>query len=189
MGVEIVAKIVVGLIQSIPKLISAVPQLVSAIVNAFKTSVSSFVDIGKNIVTGVWNGIAGAKDWIFGKVKGFFSGIADKAKSVLGIHSPSRLFRDEVGKYMAQGVGVGFEDEMDDVNTDIEKALNTTVDVAKDTNTPQEQDNGLGKVIALLESILNKDTTLTMDGKLVARGLAPYKAEIIRYDSRDISFA
>lgn len=188
-GLEIIVKLISGLIQAIPKLISAVPQLVSAIVNAFKTSVSSFVGIGKNIVTGVWDGIKGAKDWLFGKVKGFFSGLKDKAKEVLDIHSPSRVFRDEVGKYMAQGVGVGFEDEMEDVNADVEKALNATVDVASNTNTPQEQDNGLRRVITLLESILDKDTTLTMDGKMVARSLAPYKAEINRYDSRDIAFA
>ena len=189
MGVEIIAKLVVGLIQAIPKLVSAVPELIKAIVGAFKTGVGSFIDIGKNIVKGVWNGIVSAKDWLFGKVKGFFGGLKDKAKEVLDIHSPSRVFRDEVGKYMAQGVGVGFEDEMDNINADVEKALNTTVDVASDTNTPTSQENGLQTVITLLEEILRKDTTLTMDGKTLARGLAPYKSEINRLDSRDLVFA
>ncbi|MGJ0843301.1 tape measure protein [Clostridium tertium] len=89
--------------------------MVSNIINAVTNLPSKMAEIGSNIVRGVWNGITGMGSWIASKVSGFFSGIVDGAKAALGIHSPSRVFRDQVGKYMAQGVGVGFEDETDNV--------------------------------------------------------------------------
>lgn len=101
--------------------------MVSNIINAVTNLPSKMAEIGSNIVRGVWNGITGMGGWIASKVSGFFSGIVDGAKAALGIHSPSRVFRDQVGKYMAQGVGVGFEDETDNVqksmNDDFEKLV------------------------------------------------------------------
>jgi hypothetical protein len=44
-------------------------------------------------------------------------------KDFFGIKSPSRLMRDEVGKFVAQGIGVGFEDEIDSVYNDMQNAL------------------------------------------------------------------
>ena len=98
------------------KLSSGIKGMVSSVATTAKT-------IGKNIVEGVWNGINAMKDWIANKISGFFSGILNSAKKVLGIHSPSRVFRDEVGKYMAEGVGVGFEQETDNVKQDMQTSL------------------------------------------------------------------
>ncbi|MGL5382482.1 MAG: phage tail tape measure protein [Culicoidibacterales bacterium] len=98
-------------------------KIVDNVINAVKNLPSQIFDIGKNIVQGLWNGITSMGSWISDKVSGFFSGIVDGAKSVLGIHSPSRVFRDQVGKYMAEGVGVGFEDEAKHVQLDMNKSL------------------------------------------------------------------
>lgn len=97
--------------------------LIKSLIGAVSGAVSGFFNIGKNIVQGVWNGISSMASWITSKISSFFSGIVDKAKSVLGIHSPSRVFRDEVGKFMAEGVGVGFENETDDVKADMQASL------------------------------------------------------------------
>lgn len=70
------------------------------------------MEVGRNIVEGLWNGITGAGDWIKNKVGEFAKGILDGMKEALGIHSPSRVFRDEVGKYIALGVGEGFIDNI-----------------------------------------------------------------------------
>ena len=94
--------------------------MVNNIINAVKNLPSQMASIGKNIVQGVWNGITGMGSWLMDKVSSFFSGIVDGAKKALGIHSPSRVFRDQVGKYMAQGVGVGFEDETKNVERSME---------------------------------------------------------------------
>ena len=67
-------------------------------------------DIGKNLVEGIWNGINDKVDWIVKKVKGFGDKVMNGLKDFFGIHSPSRLMRDEVGIYIGEGVGVGIED-------------------------------------------------------------------------------
>jgi len=95
--------------------------MVEKIIGAVKDLPSKFMDIGVNIVKGIWNGITSMGNWIHERVTGFFEGMLDGAKDANKIKSPSRLYRDEVGKYMAQGVGVGFEDEADNVQKSIEK--------------------------------------------------------------------
>lgn len=79
--------------------------------------------IGSDIVSGIWDGISGAAGWLADKVSSFASGILDGMKNALGIHSPSRLFRDQVGKYIAQGIGVGFESEMGNVTKQMQDAM------------------------------------------------------------------
>lgn len=79
--------------------------------------------IGSDIVSGIWGGISGAAGWLADKVSSFASGILDGMKNALGIHSPSRLFRDQVGKYIAQGIGVGFESEMGHVTQQMQDAM------------------------------------------------------------------
>lgn len=109
------------------KALEAGKNMVDNIINAVKNLPSQMANIGKNIVEGVWNGITGMGNWLKEKVSGFFSGIVDGAKAALGIHSPSRVFRDQVGKYMAQGVGVGFENENENVQKSMSKSLSNTV--------------------------------------------------------------
>lgn len=116
--------------------------MVSNIVSAVSGLPSQMASIGKNVVQGVWNGITGMGSWLSSKVSSFFSGIVDGAKKALGIHSPSRVFRDQVGKYMAQGVGVGFEDETKNVERSMESdfqylvaKMQATVDYEKAMTT------------------------------------------------------
>lgn len=64
-------------------------------------------DIGKNIVEGLWNGINNAKDWVLGKISGFVDSITSGIKDFFGIHSPSRVMRDEIGKNLMLGMAEG----------------------------------------------------------------------------------
>lgn len=89
------------------KAVSGVKNVADSIVSGFKSLPNKMIDIGKNIVEGIWNGIKNAKAWMFGKIKEFANGILDGIKSTLDIHSPSRVFRDQVGKFIAEGIGVG----------------------------------------------------------------------------------
>lgn len=89
--------------------------LVDNIINTIRDLPNKIRDIGKNIIEGLWNGITGMGGWIKDKVSGFFSGIVDGVKGVLGIHSPSRVFRDQIGKNMALGVGEGFNKSINEV--------------------------------------------------------------------------
>ena len=88
---------------------NAAGNIVSAIVNTIKSIPGEMLSIGKDIVKGLWNGISDMTGWVIDKIQGFGESVLGGIKDFFGIHSPSRVTRDEVGKYMAQGVGVGFE--------------------------------------------------------------------------------
>lgn len=98
-------------------------RMFDAVVNGLTSLPSRILSIGGDIVRGIWDGISGAAGWLADKVKSFAGGILDGMKSALGIHSPSRLFRDQVGKYIAQGIGEGFESEMGNVTRQMQDAM------------------------------------------------------------------
>lgn len=83
--------------------------LIDTIASVFSNAFSMFVDIGKNIVEGIWDGISGMGEWLASNVTSFFDGIVGGVTSFLGIHSPSTLFRDKVGKNIGLGVAEGIE--------------------------------------------------------------------------------
>jgi phage-related protein len=98
---------------------------VNAIKNGFTNLPGNMITIGKNVVKGIWNGIGNTAQWLFDKIKGFKDQVLNKFKSFFGIHSPSTLFRDQVGVFMAQGIGEGFTDEMSSVSKQMNKAMAT----------------------------------------------------------------
>lgn len=63
--------------------------------------------IGKNIVTGLWNGIQATKDWLLGKIKSWCGSILNAMKSFFGIHSPALTIKDQVGLMIGEGMAVG----------------------------------------------------------------------------------
>ncbi len=108
-----------GLIRFIPQLISKIPQIIKSMVSAFGKGIKDFANIGKNLLNGIWEGIKNTKDWLLNKIKGFAKTITNGIKSFFGIHSPSRLFRDEIGKNLILGVGVAFEKDDDLIDKQI----------------------------------------------------------------------
>ena len=129
LGVELIVKLVAGLISAIPKLVQALPKIVSAILEGLGEAVKKVVDIGKNIVSGLWEGITSMGSWLGEKISGFFGGIVDGAKDLLGIHSPSTVF-EGIGENMGLGVGKGFTSTMRDVEKDIKSSIPTEFDIS-----------------------------------------------------------
>lgn len=113
-GKTLITGIGKGLVQSLPELIKSIPKLVGKIVNAFKNGLN-LKDIGIQMIKGLWNGIKSAKEWILEKIGGFTKSILKGVKGFFGIHSPSKVMADEVGKYLPQGMAVGIEANADDV--------------------------------------------------------------------------
>lgn len=105
----------------------AAKSLFDAVVNGIKTLPDKIKGIGSDLVKGLWNGISNMTDWIIGKVKSFGNGVLDGLKKFFKIGSPSKLMRDEIGKYLAEGIAVGFGDEMPDTIRTMQKAMDGTV--------------------------------------------------------------
>jgi phage-related protein/predicted nucleic acid-binding Zn-ribbon protein len=155
-GITLIVKLAEGLIQAIPQLNSKIPQIILSLINGIVSyygklwelgknllgkvkdgivsGITGMLDVGKNMVKGLWDGINNAKDWILDKIKGFGKSILNGVKGVFGIHSPSRVFRDEIGVNMAKGIGIGFQQEMANVNDTIQRALPTDLDLSTKVN-------------------------------------------------------
>lgn len=125
----------VSLVQNLPAIImgiiKAVPQIISALVDAFVSLQSSIAEAGLNIVTGIWEGIKNAAGWLKDKVVGFATGILDSIKGALGIHSPSRVMRDQVGKMISMGIALGIKDKTKDVTGSIAAVSDAAIKAAK----------------------------------------------------------
>ena len=128
-GVQLFVALIKNLPTIIVEIVKAVPQIVSALVNGFKNGIGSLAEVGKNLIQGLWNGINNAKDWVLDKIKGFGKSILNGIKSFFGIHSPSRVFRDEIGSNLALGIGEGFTDEMNNVSDMMEDAIPTDFNI------------------------------------------------------------
>lgn len=131
MGIQLTVQLAAGLIKAIPQLVASLPQIISALVLGLGKAVGAVFEIGKNIVTGLWDGIKSMGTWISDKVSGFFSGIVDGAKDLLGIHSPSTVFAG-IGENMGAGIGIGFDQIMNKVSKDMQTSIPTDFNV--DTN-------------------------------------------------------
>lgn len=113
---------------AVDKFFDKVVEIGNSVVSFFKSVPEQMVEIGKNIVRGLWEGIKAMASWIGEKVSGFVGGLVDGVKGVLGIHSPSRVFAG-IGQNMALGLGQGFEKQMQSVTAGIQDAIPTpTVD-------------------------------------------------------------
>ena len=118
-ALRIILALAEGLIKFIPEIISRIPQIIKSMVSAFKQGIGDFINIGANLLKGLWNGIANTVGWLTNKIKGIANAITNTFKNIFGIHSPSRLFRNEIGKNLILGVGVAFEKDDDLINKQI----------------------------------------------------------------------
>lgn len=127
-GVNVVSQFASGILQSVGIAVAPVSQIISAVASAFNSFISSFNEIGRNIIQGVWDGMSSMGSWIKEKSTGFFGGVVDNVKNVLGIHSPSRVFA-EIGNNMALGLDEGFSKTMVSVDKNITEAIPNKFDL------------------------------------------------------------
>lgn len=102
---------------------TAASDLVSKIENGISELPGKMLAAGRNVVEGLWNGITSMGGWLRDQISGFAGGIIDGFKESFGIASPSKVMRDSVGKYLAQGLGVGFTEEIPQIGKDALDAL------------------------------------------------------------------
>lgn len=121
-GAKLFGKIAAGAIEAIPLIISSIPTIIEAIVEGFTESELDIVEIGKDIVRGIWEGISSLAGWIGEKVTGFFNGLFDDVKENEDIHSPSKKWA-KIGRYDAMGFGEGWDDEFSKVKDRINSGM------------------------------------------------------------------
>ena len=151
-GIKIIASLLAGIIKAIPDLVAGLPKVVKAITNYFGKI--NWGSVGKAIISGIAKGIIGAisilKDAVVSAAKSALNGI----KSFLGINSPSRVFRDQVGKMMGLGIAEGITGEENAVNEAVKRLTSASVTTGKiDTSYNTSGENFAAKSIT--ENIVN----------------------------------
>lgn len=136
--------------------VDSAKQLVKSIIETVESIPSKMVDIGKRIVEGIWQGIINAKNWFMDQVHGFFSGIVDGAKAALGIHSPARKMIP-VGDYAVQGMEVGIEKRMPNLQSNMKEKLMDLTRKMKAKVAYESQSLGASIVSRNTTEIINKN--------------------------------
>lgn len=162
-GIEIIGELLAGIIEKVPDLIGEVPGIIADLGEAFLDK--DWGSIGLNIIKGIASGITGAIGTIVDAAKNAAKNAYDAACDFLGINSPSRLFRDKVGKYMALGMGIGFEKNIPE--TDMEKQLGKTVNKLKSGANSVFKVSGIKTTEQIVKNITNNYTGETANYKKV----------------------
>ena len=103
-GAHLIVMLGRGLLEALPTIIENIPQICKAIFDVF--TAFRWLDIGSQIVTGLWNGLKSGWTGLISKVQGLAQQLPDIVKKVLGIHSPSRVF-SEIGMQTCAGLAQG----------------------------------------------------------------------------------
>lgn len=182
---QIIVSLITGIVGAIPELIASVPRIIAAIADTIRNY--DWGGIGRNIVQGLKDGIAGMwdniKNWFNEKVDSLVGGV----KRILGIRSPSKVFAG-IGGFMAEGLGEGFSDEFSSVKKDIESNMSFDAGtITADANISRNYTSGSygaastsggsdsGRIVMLLEQYLPMlaNMKVIMDSGQVVGLLAP----------------
>lgn len=153
-GIQLFIALVHSLPEIILTIVKVIPSIIKSIVTAIVEHIPELAKAGLNLIKGLWQGISDAGQWLRDKISGFFGGVVDSIKNFFGINSPSTLFA-ELGDYMAQGLGIGFGDEMKSVGRDMQNAIPSQFDTDVDfnINARQKARNSLADILAQFETV------------------------------------
>ena len=150
--------------------------LFNNIVDTIQNLPSKLAEIGKNLVQGLWNGVTSAGNWLKDKISSFAGGIIDGFKSTFGIHSPSRVMNKEIGRYLALGLGEGFNDNIKSVYSKMKSAVDFETQklsanlTSNQITKTQIEDNRQATLNSIDENKeITVNTTTKLDSKVLAR--------------------
>ena len=147
-----------------------IPNAAKAMLNLLFTLPDEVQAIGRDMVSGLWNGIRSKSAWLRNQVTSWCEGILDSVKDFFGIESPSKLFRDEVGKYLADGIGVGFQGELSSVSKEMNRALENSVVLSPSASVyAQETTQNESLIASLLNGLnaINNEPIIHLTAQLV----------------------
>ena len=178
-GVELLLAVVDGVLSMLPELASAALEIGSTIWDTIKGI--DWLSIGSDIISGIASGISSAGSALWDAAKGILGSFEDNVKAFFGIKSPSRLMRDQVGKYIPQGIAVGMEDEEDTLLKASTSMSSKVLDgigtisqpnIAKRasavTSNASASSGSTSDLNDLIEAMLSRPIQVIIDGKEIA---------------------
>ena len=197
-GVELIGELLAGIIRSAPDIIAAIPGIIYDVARTFLSY--NWGSVGSDIIAGIARGIANAGGAIVDAAVDAAKSAFNAAKDFLGINSPSTLFRDEVGRYMALGMGVGFETNIpiDDIKGGLDGAVNQIsrhyTEVGQRIN-PVEAITGMSRVAETYQADVSNifegvtivvDNTTNLDGAPIYQKASEYTIRRIGNQQRAV---
>ena len=168
MGLQFIVQMGIGMVSAIPQIIAMLPQIIIGIVNGLSTGMNSLWDVGKNLLQGLWQGM---KDWagqLWQNVKDLGNQIVGWFTDVFGIHSPSKVFSDKIGKNLALGVGEGFTKTMSGVTEQMTGAIPTDFGIEATTSVTTGQGTSITILIEAFKQAL-KEVNIVLDDEVAGR--------------------
>lgn len=186
---KLVAELAGGLISALPSLVVAAIELGVAIPKAIADFVESMVDVGINLVSGLWQGIKNSWSSLVSNVKNLGSNLVSGIKGIFGINSPSKVFA-QIGEYCTEGFEEGIDDLssgaiLDDVATQMENLDGMTATVNTTANTSANTAAGSSGIMEVLQGIkdLLGNMQIVLDtGELVGATAEKYNAVLGQFE-------
>lgn len=174
-GVQLIVKLVEGVGSVLGKLGEMAGTIIQTIWDGLKSLPSKMLEVGKNLIKGIWNGISNAVGWLWDKISGFCSGIVDKIKGFFGIHSPSKVFNEEIGKFLALGLGEGFDDNISKVFKNMKSSVDFETQKLSANLSTTATNNRM-----FTANIVTKPSDIYLDSTKVGRAVTPVVSKTLR---------
>ena len=126
-GVKLILELADGLFKGLPQLLAKLPELVTKIVDGIVKIVDMMKDAGKQLVAGLWEGFKGNWEKLVENVKKLGKNLVEYVKRLFKIGSPSKLFRDEIGRWIPEGIAVGIDANADSVTDSMNDLMSETM--------------------------------------------------------------
>ena len=184
-GIKLIMGLTNGLVGALPILLDKMPVLIDKMVTALSNNLPKIIEmggtllvklgagiiqeipqlitIGGQMLEGLFQGLLNPTA-IWNAVKGLFDGIVGGIKEAFGIHSPSRVFRDEVGKNLALGLGEGFSDTMGDVTAEMAGAVPTSFDTSVNMSASSSYGSNYDYMVTAFKQAL-QDVKVVMNNR------------------------
>ena len=186
--------IITGAKEKFEKVKTNISEFITKCVNVIKNKADEFRTAGANLLTGLWNGISDKTKWVYDQITNIGGNILKKLKAALKEESPSNATR-EMGQYLAEGLGLGWLDSIDDVNRMIESDLDykanidvgTTFDDSALTATADVKakaltDMDVKRILGALS--INLYNTTTVDGEVINQQSYKYTVQRIGNETK-----
>ena len=120
--IKIAGIMIKNFVSRIPEYAKAGAKIIDVLFNALLAGVAGLIKIGVHLVQGIWDGISSATSWLKSKITGWVGDVVSFLKNLFGIHSPSTVMRDVIGKNLALGLYEGWEknNPIDMINDEID---------------------------------------------------------------------
>lgn len=174
-------KILTSIFQAIPQALTYIGKSLGdvkdAIIDAFKDF--DLIETGKNLIEGLWNGISDMAGWIKEKLESFGDGVVKTVKKIFGVESPSKVFA-EIGGFLAEGLGKGWEEEYPDVNRTITQGLDFSGQTANISVQEERQQKFIANEIrnatnGIINAIIeNGETSIVLNSRELGRAVRSY---------------